>query len=147
MDETDQPTPPKEKKKKPSKGGKPRGIHSMGGRKPGSVQVSSLADKRALAEYARERAIEMIDNLVMIALNEDASDAARVAAKSEVLSRGFGLPVQGIEVTGKDGGSIEQIHIWEQTVLVLNSLSGKRAPTEDDNPNRIIDITPNRRVA
>jgi hypothetical protein len=79
-----------------------------GGRRPGAGrkkgQVSEA--KRIIAEMAREHAETALGVLVEIALHGE-SEAARVSAANALLDRGYGKPVQGMELTGEDGRPIE----------------------------------------
>ncbi len=72
------------------------------GRKKGQVSET----KRVIAEMAREHAETALGVLVEIALRGE-SEAARVSAANALLDRGYGKPVQGMELTGEDGGPIE----------------------------------------
>lgn len=56
-------------------------------------------------DAAREHTESAIDVLVSIMTNTDAATAARVAAASAILDRGYGKPTQPIDGDG-DGGPI-----------------------------------------
>lgn len=58
-----------------------------------------------LRDAAREHTEAAISVLVSIMSNEDAAAAARVAAASAVLDRGYGKPTQPIDGDG-EGGAI-----------------------------------------
>src|SRR3990167_4461862 len=85
--------------KKPSKtgltgrGGPGRG----GGRKPLLPDIAPLADRRHLAELAREHAAECIKTAVDIMQNSS-SDAAKMTAVQFLADRGYGKAPQSIQV-------------------------------------------------
>lgn len=78
------------------------GARPGAGRKKGKVSEA----KRVIAEMAREHAETALGVLMDIALRGE-SEAARVSAANALLDRGYGKPVQGMELTGEDGGPIE----------------------------------------
>lgn len=79
-----------------------------GGRKVGSVNKVT-ADIKALAQSF---GAEAINSLIEIARNSE-SDQARIAASRELLDRGYGKPLQGVELTGADGGALQHNHTIE----------------------------------
>lgn len=60
---------------------------------------------RELKEQAREYTTDALNTLEAVMKGSD-SDAARVAAAKELLDRGHGRAVQGIEHKGHDGGPL-----------------------------------------
>lgn len=69
-----------------------------GGRAKGTPNKAT-ADIKALAQaYAPEA----ISALATILMNSE-SDTARIAAAKELLDRGYGKAMQGVELTGKNG--------------------------------------------
>jgi hypothetical protein len=77
------------------------------GRKPG-LPNKLTADVKALAAQYGPQAIKA---LVEIANGKNQPAAARVSAANALLDRGFGKPVQAMEVTGKDGGPVQQAQV------------------------------------
>ena len=75
---------------KPGKSGNPGG-------RPKGVSKSVVADVRALAKTYGEDAIEA---LVEVMGNAKTPPAARVAAATAILDRGFGKPSQRMDVAG-----------------------------------------------
>jgi len=73
-----------------------------GGRVKGSPNKATLQIK----ELARVHAEEAIRTLAEL-LTTAESEQARIAAAKELLDRGFGRPMQAVEVSGPDGGAIE----------------------------------------
>jgi len=58
---------------------------------------------------AREHTMKAIDTLVAVMNGRGANTAsARVTAARVILDRGWGTPLQTTEITGKDGGPIQQ---------------------------------------
>jgi hypothetical protein len=69
-----------------------------GGRAKGTPNKAT-ADIKALAQV---HAADAITTLASILMKSD-SDTARIAAAKELLDRGYGKAMQGVELTGKDG--------------------------------------------
>ncbi len=80
------------------------GARPGAGRKPGKVSQA----KRDLMEMAKGHAPRALQVLIDIAVNGEA-EAARVSAANAILDRGYGRPVQGVEVAGKDGGALKVV--------------------------------------
>jgi len=74
-----------------------------GGMPKGTAELKELA--RAASPKAIAKMIELIGH-------EDARVA--LAASEAVLSRGYGKPVQGVEVTGEGGGPVVFQTIYEK---------------------------------
>jgi hypothetical protein len=79
-----------------------------GGRRPGAGrrqgQVSQA--KRDIAERAREHGDAALNVLIKIAKDDQQPAAARVGAANAILDRGYGKPMQAVEMTGANGGPI-----------------------------------------
>lgn len=73
-----------------------------GGRQKGTPNRIT-ADIKALAQ---EYGPEAIATIVGIMRNSE-NDTARLAASKEIVDRGYGKAVQGVELTGKDGEAVE----------------------------------------
>lgn len=72
------------------------GARPGAGRKPGKVSQA----KRELAAMAKDHAEAALLVLVNIANSVKAPAAARVSAASAILDRGYGKPMQAVEVDG-----------------------------------------------
>lgn len=73
-----------------------------GGRKKGTPNKAT-ADIKALAQQYGPEAIHKLVNI----LQTSDSDQACIAAVKELLDRGYGKAMQGVELTGKDGQPVE----------------------------------------
>lgn len=73
-----------------------------GGRAKGTPNKAT-ADIKALAQVHASEAIATLANILM----SSESDTARIAAAKELLDRGYGKAMQGVELTGKDGMPVE----------------------------------------
>lgn len=62
--------------------------------------------------YAQKFTIEAIDELVKL-MRKSKDPKTRKAAADSILDRAIGKPVQGVEVTGKNGGSIAIIREYD----------------------------------
>lgn len=80
---------------------RPKGLPKTGGRVAGTPNKAT-ADIKALAQ---EHCITAITMLATIMTTSE-SDQAKIAAAKELLDRGFGKSLQGVELTGKDGGPV-----------------------------------------
>jgi 3-methyladenine DNA glycosylase/8-oxoguanine DNA glycosylase len=69
-----------------------------GGRVKGSVNKAT-ADLKALAQTYAPDAVKTLAEIMMTSENH----TARIAASKELLDRGYGKSIQGVELTGKDG--------------------------------------------
>jgi hypothetical protein len=76
----------------------PRGMSGNPGGRP-----KELADLQKLAREQMPAAIKELSRLCV----EAKSEMARIAAICALLDRGFGKPLQGVELSGHDGGPIE----------------------------------------
>jgi hypothetical protein len=72
-----------------------------GGRQKGTPNRAT-ADIKALAQQYTGEAIKTLAEIMRTSEN----DTARIAASKELIDRGHGKSVQGVELTGKDGGAI-----------------------------------------
>lgn len=85
-----------------------------------------------LKELARARTVDALKTLVDVMGSTDSPPAARVSAACAILDRGYGKPTQSTELTGKDGGPIEQkdvsdmeLALWMRRTLL--SATGQKA--------------------
>ena len=69
---------------------------------------------RDIIELARSHGHHAIETLAKIMTNPKAPPAARVAAANAILDRGFGKPLQGVELSGHDRGPIEHVVITDE---------------------------------
>lgn len=74
---------------------------------PGGMP-KGMADVKALARAYTAVAMQTLGE---IAKDPGAPSAARVAASTALLDRGWGKPAQA--VTGEDGGAIKMVVTWE----------------------------------
>lgn len=72
-----------------------------GGRQKGTLNRAT-ADIKALAQQYTGEAIKTLAEIMRTSEN----DTARIAASKELIDRGHGKSVQGVELTGKDGGPV-----------------------------------------
>jgi hypothetical protein len=72
-----------------------------------------LADLQRLAREQMPAAIKELSRLCV----EAKSETARIAAICALLDRGFGKPLQGVELSGQDGGPIEHKDVSEEARL------------------------------
>ena len=63
---------------------------------------------RDIVELAQSHAPDAIETLTTIMRNEEAPAAARIGAASAILDRAFGKAPQAVQMSGLDGGPIEQ---------------------------------------
>lgn len=75
-----------------------------GGRPKGLVELAVLC---------RAKTREAIDTLLKIMKNGRAPAAARVSAACAILDRGYGKPLQSVELSGIDGGPIETVNVTD----------------------------------
>lgn len=75
------------------------------GRKKGSLNKTT-ADVKVLAQQYGDDAIKALAD---IAMSPDQPAAARVSAANALLDRGFGKPTQAVELTGANGGPVQQV--------------------------------------
>lgn len=73
-----------------------------GGRVKGTPNKAT-ADIKALAQQFGPEAIQELATL----MTTSESHQARIAAAKELLDRGYGKAMQGVELTGKDGQPVE----------------------------------------
>ncbi len=69
---------------------------------------------RDVIELARSHGPGAIKTLAKIMNNRKAPPAARVGAANAILDRGFGKPLQGVELSGHDRGPIEHVVITDE---------------------------------
>jgi hypothetical protein len=74
-----------------------------GGKRPGSGRKKGIPNRMtgSLKQYAAQYGTEAIDKLVEVMRNPEAPLNSVVAAARELLDRGFGKPVQTVEVSGE----------------------------------------------
>lgn len=75
-----------------------------GGPRPGSGRPKGAVSKAKLdiATKAKEYAEQAIQTLADIMTDVEMTPASRVNAANAILDRGYGKPMQAVEVTGKD---------------------------------------------
>lgn len=67
---------------------------------PGGRAKMTLKDGRSLTDLAREHTVEAVKTLASIMMDRDAPHAARAAASTTLLDRGWGRPAQAITLSG-----------------------------------------------
>ncbi len=82
--------------------------------------------KEEIRSLARKHTATAINCLVGIMRQPKCAPAARVAAASALLDRGWGKPQQGLELTGKDGGPIQTEEMNAREVI-LGRIAGIEA--------------------
>ncbi len=96
-----------QKNQRAIKSSRPHGGKRPGsGRKPGTKARATVIQKATLSELARKHTTAALRTLVDVAAT-GTSEAARIAAASAILDRGYGKPPAAIEHSGPDGGPIE----------------------------------------
>jgi len=73
---------------------------------PSGRPKAVMADGRSLRDLAREYTLTAVETLAKIMIDEAAPHAARKAAASDLLDRGWGRPSQSVELSGPDGDAI-----------------------------------------
>lgn len=83
---------------------------ARGGARPGAGRRKGATDKLKadVKALASEYGAAAIKALAEIATGGNQPAAARVSAANALLDRGFGKPSQAVELTGKDGGPVQQ---------------------------------------
>jgi hypothetical protein len=80
-------------------------------------------------DLAREHTGEAVENLVMIMRSEKAPAQARVAACNSLLDRGYGKPMQAVDVNSQINlGGISNADI--ESILAALDAAGENEPTE-----------------
>lgn len=84
-----------------------------GGARPGAGRKKGVVSqaKRDIAEMAKEHAETALGVLVSVATNLKQPAAARVAAASALLDRGYGKPRQAVEVDGQLDGNVTVTYV------------------------------------
>lgn len=65
---------------------------------PGGRPKAYLSDERSLSELAREHTAEAVETLAALMRNTGTPAAARIAAASTILERGWGRPTQAVAI-------------------------------------------------
>lgn len=87
------------------------GARKGAGRKPGKVSQA----KRTIAEMAKEHGELALQVLVNVAQDFEAPHAARVSAANALLDRGYGKPMQAVQVGGDGENPI--VHRITRTII------------------------------
>jgi hypothetical protein len=80
-----------------------------------------------IRSLARSHTETALNTLVGIMNQDQAPHAARVAAANSLLDRGWGKPMQGVEMSGPEGGAIETITKIELVALTSDDSSADTA--------------------
>lgn len=107
-------------------GGKREGA----GRPKGKPNASTLKRQARIRDLAKEYATVAIEALADILQNGE-SDAARVSAANSILDRGFGKPVQSMEVTNPDGSLAPQIDASKLDTATLTALIAAKVDNDE----------------
>ncbi len=78
------------------------------GRPKGSRSAATKQEQATISELAKAYGEKAIKSLAQIAMSGE-SEAARVSAANALLDRGYGKPVQGMDLTSSDGSMTPQI--------------------------------------
>jgi len=81
------------------------GAREGAGRPKGSRSAATVEQQATISELAKAHGPAAIASLAQIAMAGE-SEAARVSAANALLDRGYGKPVQGVEIGGPNGGEI-----------------------------------------
>jgi len=107
---------------------------NVGGARPGAGRKKGKVSqaKRELMDMAKDHAVTALNVLVKIAKSGEA-ESARVSAANAILDRGYGKPVQGVEMSGKDGGPLEvrEVSAIDRITSRINLIAARSGPTED----------------
>lgn len=88
-----------------ARGGKREGA----GRPRGQRNAATKEQIAIISDMAKMHSDEALAALVEIATNKRASEGARVSAANAILDRAWGKPVQGVHLSGAEGGAISVI--------------------------------------
>jgi len=111
-----------------------RGGRRAGAGRPKGVPLRAKPHERVvLADLAKQFCPEALDILCEVARDRDAPASARVTAASTLLDRGYGRPMQSVELSGTDGDAIKFEDVSEQEVArrLAFLLAGKPSPAEE----------------
>jgi hypothetical protein len=92
--------------------GRPKGLPRTGGRAKGTPNKATVEIKA----LAQQHGPDAISTLVSIMKAAKQPPASRVAAAKELLDRGYGKAVQGVEVSGPNGSPVAFQRI-ERTIV------------------------------
>ena len=92
---------------------------------PGGRPKLALADGRSLTEIAREHTEDAIACLAAVIADEKCAAAARVAASSALLDRGWGRPRQEVEVTGQDRPEVDGVTRAVRLAAIFASIEAR----------------------
>jgi hypothetical protein len=98
---------------------------TRGGKRPGAGRPAKRTE--SIAVIARRYTETAISTLAEIAMS-GRSELARVSAANALLDRAYGRPQQALELTGKDGGPVEQ----KTTVVDEQQIKSAVAKLEDE---------------
>lgn len=104
------------------------------GRKKGSRNRATVAQRMSISELAQSHAEVAMKTLAEIAAKGE-SETARVSAANAILDRGFGKPPQAHQHTGRGGGPIETVNLSKLSadeLTALESVFGRLAGPGDD---------------
>ena len=93
------------------------------GRKPGKVSAAKLD----IAERAKSHGEAALLTLADIMADPEAPHNARVSAANALLDRGFGRPMQALEMSGKDGGPIQHEEVARDADAFAGRMAGLAA--------------------
>lgn len=111
------------------------GARPGSGRKKGSIDRATAAQKGTLEELARRHTTTALQTLVRVATSSE-SDSAAVTAASVLLDRGYGKPRQAVEHTGANGGPI--MHATEMTdAELIETIRSTRAADPPQDQSRL----------
>ena len=94
------------------------GARPGSGRKPGKVAQAKLD----IAGKASKHGVAALAVLVEVMKDSDAPAAARISAANALLDRGFGRPLQAVEMSGPEGGPIQTIDPSRMSTEALQEL-------------------------
>lgn len=97
-----------------------------GPRRRGSPNRATKEAGARLSELAQARAEDALAVLAEVMADKGQTGAARIAAATALLDRGYGRPRQSAELSGPDGGPVTEI----QRVIVDPPLDVSRLSTD-----------------
>ena len=100
-----------------------------GGPRPGSGRKAGIVSKAKMdiAERAKSHGDTALAVLVEVATDLEAPHSARVSAANALLDRGYGKPMQAVEMTGADGGPIKHEEVARDADAFTRRISGLAA--------------------
>lgn len=110
----------------------PKGGKRQGAGRPQGSPNKAMAELKEAAQQYTQVALEALHQICL----QGQSEAARVSAATAILDRAHGKPRQAMEVTGEDGGPIqnEEVNKLDLARWIAFTLASaaERSPTLDE---------------